>query len=80
MTVNAQNDETTLVADSTTTNEDAAVTLNVLTNDTDLDNDGSNATLVSASLLYTSAAADDLPSGDLTYRRNANYKGPDQCT
>ena len=76
VTVTAVNDPPAATADSTTTAEDTAVTVNVLTNDSDLDGDSLTVTAVTqpthGSATFTSTNA--------TYTPAANYNGPDSFT
>ena len=66
------------VNDVVTTNEDTAVTFNVLTNDSDADGD---TLTVSGNTQPTNGTVTAvLPSGSFTYTPNANYNGPDSFT
>ena len=76
--IEAINDATTVVADSATTNEDAAVTVNVLANDTDID--GNTATLVSATDGTNGITTVNTTDGTVTYTPNANFNGTDTFT
>ena len=66
------------VNDVVTTNEDTAVTFNVLTNDSDADRD---TLTVSGNTQPTNGTVTAVsPSGSFTYTPNANYNGPDSFT
>ncbi|WP_426359334.1 tandem-95 repeat protein [Pseudocolwellia sp. HL-MZ19] len=70
VTVNSVNDIPIAVDDVKTTNEDVSVTLNVLVNDTDADNDA--LTIVSMSATNGSIV---LSGGQLVYTPTENYHG-----
>jgi len=77
-TVNAVNDAPVVVDDSTTTNEDTAVGVNVTTNDSDVD-----ATIDGASLSIVTPPANGsvVTSTDfITYTPNLNFNGIDTLT
>ncbi|MFM2477038.1 Ig-like domain-containing protein [Celerinatantimonas sp. MCCC 1A17872] len=73
ITVNAVNDAPIAADDIATTNEDTAVTMNVLDNDTDPDGDSLTITQATASSGTVQINAD----GTLTYTPNNNFYGSD---
>lgn len=74
ITVNAINDAPVATNDSFSTNEDTALTSNVLTNDTDVDRN----TLTAVKMSDPSHGSVTLNSdGSFTYTPAANYSGPD---
>ena len=81
LTVNAVNDAPVGVADSYTTAEDAALTVNAasgaLANDTDIDGNALSAVLVSGPSHGTLTLNGD---GSFTYTPTANYNGADSFT
>jgi VCBS repeat-containing protein len=74
--VNLVNDTPVAGDDSTTTNEDTSVTVNVLQNDKDVD--GDSLTVTGASALHGTVVVN--ADGTLTYTPNANYHGGDTIT
>src|SRR5207244_586882 len=74
ITITAVNDAPVAANDSYTTNEDTALTGNVLTNDTDVDGDALTAAVVSTTAHGTLALS---PTGAFTYTPAANYNGSD---
>ncbi|MDO0972856.1 beta strand repeat-containing protein, partial [Mycolicibacterium frederiksbergense] len=77
ITVNAVNDTPVTVADNFTTDEDTALTGNVLTNDSDVDGDTLTATLVDGP---TNGTLTLNPDGSFTYTPTTNYTGADSFT
>ena len=77
ITVNAVNDAPVAVDDSATTDEDSAVTIAVLANDTDVDGD---TLTVSAITQPTNGAAVINGNGTVTYTPLANFHGADSFT
>ena len=73
MTVQSVNDLPVAVNDQTILDEDSSVTLNVLTNDTDIDGDA--LTVVSASALHGTVSING--GTTVTYTPNAHYHGND---
>ncbi len=76
VTVNSVNDLPTAGGDTATTDEDTAVTVNVLANDGDVD--GDKLSVTGATALHGSVAING--DGSLTYTPGANYNGPDTIT
>jgi DNA/RNA endonuclease G (NUC1) len=76
VTVNSINDGPTASNDSATTDEDTPVTIDVLANDTDADNDSLTITAVST----PSHGGAVISNGKLVYTPNANYNGGDSFT
>ncbi|HEX3148672.1 MAG TPA: Ig-like domain-containing protein [Gemmataceae bacterium] len=76
ITVNAVNDPPTAINDSATTNEDTAVNVAVLANDTDVENDPLTVTGVSQPGHGTAT----FTSSGVTYTPAANYFGSDSFT
>jgi subtilisin family serine protease len=74
VTVTATNDAPTAAADTATTNEDTAVAIDVVANDTDIDLDTLTPSAVSAPDLGSAAIA---PDGKIVYTPPPNYSGPD---
>jgi subtilisin family serine protease len=74
VTVTAANDAPTAAADTATTNEDTAVAINVVANDSDIDLDTLTPSAVSAPDLGSAAIA---PDGEIVYTPPPNYFGPD---
>jgi large repetitive protein len=70
------NDPPVAVNDTASTNEDTAVTISVLTNDTDLDGDPLTVTAATASNGTVVRNA----NGTITYTPNANFNGTDTIT
>jgi hypothetical protein len=77
VTVTATNDAPTAAADAATTNEDAAVAIDVVANDADVDGDTLTPSAVSAPDLGSVAIA---PDGTVVYTPPPNYYGPDSFT
>lgn len=77
VTVSSVNDAPVALADVQTTNEDTAVSGNVLTNDNDVDGDALTAVLVSGPAHGSLTLNLD---GSYTYSPAANYHGPDSFT
>ncbi len=77
VTVTAVNDAPVAVNDSDTTNEDNAVTTNVLANDTDVENDPLSVTNLTQPANGTTVNNGD---GTVTYTPNANFCGIDSYT
>ncbi|AQS40086.1 protein of unknown function (DUF4347)/Outer membrane protein beta-barrel domain [Shewanella psychrophila] len=73
ITVNAVNDQPVAVDDYANVAEDGSVTFSVLSNDSDVDNDGLTVTLSSAS--YGSSV--NHYDGTVTYTPDANFNGSD---
>ncbi len=74
VTVTPTNDGPVAVADAATTAEDTAVSIAVLTNDSDLDGD---TLTVSAATTPAHGTAAVNPDGTITYTPAANYNGAD---
>lgn len=72
--VNPVNDKPTALDDAAATLEDTAVTINVLTNDTDVDGDTLTITTVTTP---TNGLATINPDNTVTYAPNANFHGLD---
>jgi hypothetical protein len=87
-TVVAVNDAPTAVADTFTTNEDTAVTVAVLTNDSDVDGDTLTVTQVNSSAItaggpavaVTNGSVALTTAGELVFTPAANYNGPASFT
>ena len=77
ITVNAVNDAPVAVSDSTTTNEDTAVVISPLVNDTDVENDALTITGVGTASNGTVVNNGD---GTVTYTPNADFNGSDSFT
>jgi len=77
VTVNAVEDDTVVVNDSVETNEDNAVTIDVLANDTDIDSDPSPVQSVTQGQNGTVVLNEN---GTVTYTPNANFHGSDSFT
>ncbi|MCF6386576.1 Ig-like domain-containing protein [Mycobacterium sp. MBM] len=77
ITVDPVNDTPVTTNDSFTTDEDTAVTGNVLTNDSDIDGDTLTATLVDGPANGTLTLNTD---GSFTYTPNADFNGADSFT
>lgn len=74
VTVAAVNDQPVAVNDSATTDEDVTVQINVLTNDSDLDND----TLIVAAATATNGTVDFTSNSNfISYSPTANFNGND---
>ena len=76
VTVTAVNNPPVAADDSATTNEDTAVTISVLANDTDVD--GPTLTVSTVSGAANGAIANN--GTDVTYTPNANFNGTDSFT
>ena len=72
------NDATVVVADAASTDEDNAVDIDVLANDTDVD--GNAATLVSATNGTNGTTSINAATGVVTYTPNADFNGIDTFT
>ncbi len=77
VTVTSVNDAPVATNDTATTNEDTAVTINVLANDTDADNDTLSINKITTSPTHGTA---QISSGEIKYTPNANYNGSDSFT
>ena len=77
LTVTPVNDSPVAVNDSVTTDEDVAVVIRVLDNDSDVDGDALTITSISAPA-HGSATIN--PNGTITYTPAADYHGPDGFT
>ncbi len=77
VTVNPVNDAPVAVNDSKTTDEDRAVDINVLANDSDIDRDTLEVTAVTQGLHGTVVIN---PDGIVKYTPDANYNGADSFT
>ena len=78
VTVDPIADDTVLVADSATTNEDTPITIDVVANDTDVDNgEVSPVDTVTQGSNGSVAINDD---GTVTYTPNADFNGTDTFT
>ena len=71
------NDAPVAVDDSAVTNEDTAVTITVLSNDSDIDGDILSVTAVTGALNGSAAIN---PDNTITYTPNANYNGSETLT
>ncbi|MCP5160676.1 MAG: tandem-95 repeat protein [Hahellaceae bacterium] len=80
ITINAVNDAPVANNDNATTNEDNAVVINVLTNDTDVDGTLNATTVTLASAATHGTISIDGVSGAITYTPNLNYHGSDSFT
>jgi Ca2+-binding RTX toxin-like protein len=83
--INPVNDAPIANNDTATTNEDTAVTISVLANDTDVDNNPRNLTSFNQGTNGTVTRNDNgtplnLTDDTLTYTPNANYNGTDSFT
>jgi DNA/RNA endonuclease G (NUC1) len=76
VTINPVNDNPVAVADSATTNEDTSVAIDVVANDTDVDNDS----LTLASVGSASHGSVSIASGKAFYSPAANFHGTDTFT
>ena len=72
LNVAAVNDVPLAVDDSATTNEDTAITINVIGNDSDIDGDALNVTAVSGAVNGSAIINAD---NTITYTPNANFNG-----
>ncbi len=77
ITVEDVNEAPTAVRDTATTNEDTSVTIDVLSNDTDPENDDLTVTSVTRPSEGSATVNSD---GTITYTPNANYHGSDSFT
>ena len=77
ITVNAVNDAPVANDDAATTDEDTAVTIPVLANDTDVDGDTPSVASVGSP---SNGLATLNPDGTVTYTPSANYNGSDSFT
>lgn len=77
LTVNPVNDPPVVLADSDTTNEDTAVTTDVLANDSDLDGNLVPGSVAVISLPANGVAAVNLTSGTITYTPTQDFNGTD---
>lgn len=77
ITINAVNDVPDAVNDSATTNEDVAVTIPVLTNDSDPDDDSLSVASVTQGMRGVAVIN---ANGTITYTPNANANGADSFT
>ncbi|MCP5082216.1 MAG: tandem-95 repeat protein, partial [Alphaproteobacteria bacterium] len=76
ITVNPVNDGPVALNDAASVDEDSAVTINVLANDSDLDGDALSVTAASAG----NGSVSIRPDGSLDYTPNANFNGTDTVT
>ncbi|HGY57155.1 MAG TPA: tandem-95 repeat protein [Caldithrix abyssi] len=74
VTVNAMNDAPTAVDDTSATDEETSVSINVISNDSDVDGDA-----VSVSAVFTPASGSAVDNGDgtVTYTPNQDFFGAD---
>ena len=79
ITVTPVNDAPMAVADNISTLEETAVVIDVLGNDTDVD-DNDTITLVESSLTEPSNGTVEIVDGNITYTPNSNYTGVDSFT
>ena len=79
VTITAVNDPPVAVEDNVTTPEDAAIDINVVSNDTDVDGDTLSVTAVTTPS-YGTAAITAYSTTSVTYTPNANYNGTDSFT
>ncbi|MBD1863356.1 MULTISPECIES: tandem-95 repeat protein [Trichocoleus] len=77
ITISPVNDLPIAVNDAVTTNEDAAVTVNVLANDTDVDGD---FLTIAGSTQGSNGAVTDNGDGTFNYNPNPNFSGTDSFT
>ena len=80
VTVNAVNDAPRLTDDTATTNEDTAVTVSVLSNDTDVDGNMLPASVAVTSGPSNGAVTVNAATGAITYTPDADYNGDDSFT
>jgi hypothetical protein len=80
ITVNSINDLPVAQDDSATTNEDVAVTIDVLANDNDVDGNLDAATVQIATSPANGQATVDPATGQVTYTPAADYAGSDSFT
>ena len=76
MTVNAVNDGPVAADDSATTNEDTSITVNVVSNDSDVDGD----TLVVSAVTQGVNGTVSFAGGSVTYTPSGNFNGSDSFT
>ena len=76
VTVNAVNDGPVAADDSATTNEDTPITLNVVSNDTDVEGDS----LVVSAVTQGTNGTVTFAGGSVTYTPNGNFNGSDSLT
>jgi hypothetical protein len=76
VTVNADNDAPVANNDSATTNEDTPVTINVVSNDTDIEGD----TLVVSAVTQGTNGTVTFSGGSVTYTPDDNFNGTDSFT
>ncbi len=79
ITVNAVNDAPTAVDDVDTVDEDASVTVDVLGNDTDVD-DGLDAASVTVTSGPSNGTTSVNPDGSIDYTPDPNFSGTDSFT
>jgi hypothetical protein len=77
VTVNPVNDPPVAVDDGATTNEDTAVVIDLLANDSDVDGDSLNVTVIGAA---SNGTVVDNGDGTVTYTPDPDYNGPDSFT
>ncbi|WP_424100227.1 Ig-like domain-containing protein [Moorena producens] len=84
LTINPVNDPPEAQNDSATTNEDTAVNINVLNNDSDIEGDSSLSVVTNPSngsaVVNTNNTPGDLTDDFITYSPNLNYNGTDSFT
>ena len=78
ITVNAVNDAPVAVADTVTTDEDTAVSIDVLANDSDVDGDTLSVSAVTQGA--NGVVAIDGQTGEVTYTPDADFNGSDSFT
>jgi Bacterial Ig domain len=78
ITVNSVNDAPVAEDDQATTDEDKALTIDVLANDTEVD--GDTLTIVDGSLSNPAHGTAVVESGKVNYTPAGNYNGPDEFT
>ena len=80
VTVAAVNDDPVAEDDSASTNEDTAVTISVLTNDSDVDSPEGDSFSPTAILSGPANGSADISGNTIVYTPNANYYGSDEFT
>ena len=80
ITINAINDHPAPEADTATTDEDTAVTIDILANDTDVDGNLVPSSVVVASAPSSGTASIDPATGAITYTPNPDFNGSDAFT
>src|SRR5690606_431326 len=80
ITVNAVNDTPVAVDDNATTDEDNAVVIAVLANDSDVENALDLASVAIGSGPSNGGVSINTTTGEITYTPNANYNGGDSFT